>query len=541
MGRQFEFGPFVFESETGELRKGSHRLKIHGQATQILGILLTRPGELIGREEFYRQLWPENTFLDVDHSLNSAVNRLRTYLCDSADRPQYIETLPGRGYRFIAPVNGARSAGDSPLVTESSDLQPDLASLTPNSPVTRVPHGKAARVETLRRYAPISLGLALATLVLALALARSFRPSVPSITPTVAVLPFSNLAGGSDDYFSDGLTEEIQDALSGVTGLRVVASTSAGPLKKQGMDIRDLGRQLNVSSVLEGSVRREGQNVRVNARLVGTTDRAQIWSHTYSGETASIFRVQQEIARGIADALRVRLSQANLTRLQSIGTRDEEAHDLYLSGAWLLERARSPEQQREAVNYLERAASKDPNYAAPLAVLSRYHHRHLVFDPLSQSKARALATRAVSLSNDSAEAHLALANALASNWEWPRAEQEYQRAIALQPSYWQARADFADYLTLQGRFGEARQLIDEAEGLSPVDVDTQCVKGNIAYFEQRWHVALPYFRRRHEIDPDYNINSQWLAKTLFRTGHTAESIALLKSQLKVPREDARYR
>jgi TolB-like protein len=361
------------------------------------------------------------------------------------------------------------------------------------------------------------------------ALARSFHSSVPSLTPAMAVLPFSNLAGGSDDYFSDGLTEEVQDALSRVNGLRVVASTSAGPLKKQGMDVRDLGRQLNVSSVLEGSVRPEGQNVRVSTRLVGTSDRAQIWSHTYSGETASIFRVQQEIARGIAEALQVRLSQANLIRLQSIGTRDEEAHDLYLSGAWLLERARSAEQQREAVNYLERAASKDPNYAAPLAVLSRYHDQNSAFDPAEVSKALALATKAVSLADDSAEAHLALADVLADDWEWTRAEQEYHRAMSLQPSYWQARADFGWFLVLQGRFGEASKLIDEAEGLSPLDVETQCMKGNIAYFERRWDVALPYFRRRHKIDPDYNIVSQMLAKTLFRTGQTAESIALLKT------------
>jgi TolB-like protein/Flp pilus assembly protein TadD len=407
--------------------------------------------------------------------------------------------------------------------------------------VTRVPQVKAARVETLRRYAPIGIGLALATLVLALALARSYRPSVPSITPAVAVLPFSNLAGEKDDYFSDGLTEEIQDALSGVTGLRVVASTSAGPLKKQGMDIRDLGQRLNVSSVLEGSVRREGQNVRVSARLVGTADSSQIWSHTYSGETASIFRVQQEIARGIAEALRGRLSQANLIRLQSIGTRDEEAHDLYLSGAWLLDRAKSPEQEREAVNYLERAASKDPNYAAPLAVLSRYHAGNS-WDPLSLSKPLALATRAVSLADDCAEAHLALANVLTANWEWTRAEREFRRAISLQPSYWQARADFARFLVWLGRFGEASKLNDEAEGLSPLDVEPQCMKGTIAYFEQRWDVALHYLRRRHEIDPDYNLVSQRLAKTLFRTGQTAESIALLKSQIiKVPREDARYR
>jgi TolB-like protein/Flp pilus assembly protein TadD len=358
----------------------------------------------------------------------------------------------------------------------------------------------------------------------------------------VAVLPFSNLAGEKDDYFSDGLTEEVQDALSRVNGLRVVASTSAGPLKKQGMDIRDLGQRLNVSSVLEGSVRREGQNVRVSARLVGTADSSQIWSHTYSGETASIFRVQQEIARGIAEALQGRLSQANLTRLQTIGTRDEEAHDLHLSGVWLLERARSPEQQRQAVNYLERASVKDPKYAAPLAVLSQYHSDHTAFDPLSQSKALALATRAVSLADDCAEAHLALANVLASSWEWTRAEREFRRAISLQPSYWEARADFARFLVWLGRFGEASKLNDEAEGLSPLDVETQCMKGTIAYFEQRWDVALPYLRRRHEIDPDYNIVSQRLAKTLFRTGQTAESIALLKSQIiKVPREDARYR
>jgi tetratricopeptide (TPR) repeat protein len=307
------------------------------------------------------------------------------------------------------------------------------------------------------------------------------------------------------------------------------------------MDIRGLGQRLNVSSVLEGSVRREGQSVRVSARLVGTTDRAQIWSHTYSGETASIFRVQQDIAHGIAKALQVRLSSANITRPQSIGTRDEEAHDLYLSGAWLLEKGRSPEQKRQAVNYLERASVKDPKYAAPLAVLSRYHAVNSGFDPAELSKALALATKAVSLADDSAEAHLTLADVLAYNWEWTRAELEYQRAISLQPSYWQARAGFADYLTLQGRFGEVRQLIDEVNGLSPFDVEAQCMKGEVDYFERRWDAALSDFRRRHEIDPDNYFVSLQLAATLFRTGQIGESIALYKNQIKVPREDAEYR
>jgi DNA-binding winged helix-turn-helix (wHTH) protein len=210
MGQQFEFGPFVFESETGELRKGSQRLKIHGQATQILGILLTRPGELIGREEFYRQLWPENTFLDVDHSLNSAVNRLRTYLCDSADRPQYIETLSGRGYRFIAPVKvGVLPSQILVPPAESNDSQAALAPAAPDPAAPGNPQPEVAPAANRRRRLAVRIALALAACILVLAVASAFRPSVPSITPAVAVLPFSNLAGGSDDYFSDGLTEEV--------------------------------------------------------------------------------------------------------------------------------------------------------------------------------------------------------------------------------------------------------------------------------------------------------------------------------------------
>jgi tetratricopeptide (TPR) repeat protein len=247
------------------------------------------------------------------------------------------------------------------------------------------------------------------------------------------------------------------------------------------------------------------------------------------------------MARTIAEALQVRLSPANLVRLQGIGTQDEEAHDLYLSGAWLLERAESPEKRREAVNYLERAASKDPKYAAPLAVLSQYHTEHSMFDPVSLSKALALATRAVSLADDSAVAHSALASVLVFNWEWTRAEQEYQRAISLQPSYWPARSDFAFYLTMRGRFGEARKLVEEVNGLSPLDVETQCMKGIVDYYERRWNAALSHFRRRHEIDPHNNTAALFLAQTLFRTGQIAESIALFRSQTDVPREDAEYR
>ncbi len=542
MSPVLEFGPFQFDRDTGELRKGSHPLKVHGQATRILSILLERPGELISREEFYRQLWPHGTFLDVDHGLSSAVNRLRNNLSDSADRPRYIETLPGRGYRFIAAVKTvARDGAGSVLATQlCSELEQGQVPGVLDPTVTDDPQRKP-RSTSFWPYWWGGAILIAGALILASTLARRGRSRPRPETPTLAVLPFANLASQKDDYFSEGLTEEIQDALSRVTSLRVVATTSAAALKKEGADVNELGRRLNVSSVLEGSVRREGQNIRVSARLVGTSDGYQIWSQTYTVVTGSIFRMQEEIARNVAEVLQGRLSRANLAHLRQIGTADEEAHELYLSGAWLLDRARSSQQQLQAVGYLEKAANKDPKYAAPLSVLAQYYTGHSMSDPLCLSKARSLALKAVSLDEGSAAAHSALAAVLVFEWEWMRAEQEFLRAISLQPSYWPARSDFALFLTMQGRFGEARQVIDQAEVLSPVDIDNLCLKALVDYYERRYSTALPLFHRRHQIDRDNHTASLFLAQTLFRTGQIGDSIALFQEELGTPREDAEYR
>ena len=361
--RTIRFGPFDLDVRAAELRKGASRIRLPDQPFQVLLMLLERPGEVILREEIRRRLWPASTTVEFDHSINTAVRRLRDALCESASRPRYVETIPRRGYRFIGQVT------------------------------------------------PIA------------------DPAVLAATPAIAVLPFANLSDEKEnEYFSDGLAEEIINHLTRASGLKVIARTSAFAFKGKQEDVRHIARTLGVSHVLEGSVRRSGSRVRVIAQLIAATDGGHLWSERYDRELADIFAIQDEIAQAISSALQVRFSAGARQHTPPL-----PAYEAYLKARYCVA-SFTRQSLLRGKDFFERAIALDPEFVEArsglaAAILSS------VLPGLSPAReamplARAAAQSALNIDPGASEAH-AMLGMIASLYDLDGEEAERQFELAL--------------------------------------------------------------------------------------------------------------
>ena len=315
------FGAYEFNPYSRELRKEGMRVRLEGQPLAILEVLLERAGELVTREELQKRLWPEDTFVDFEHSLNAAVKRLRAALNDSADQPRYIETQARRGYRFVAPVGGTVAELESEKVVV----------------VPLVSQAQAAVEPGRRLWLVVVAGLC----VLGLAgwgwrLWRN-RPATPDVPPvrSLAVLPLQNLSGDpSQEYLADGMTEELIGRLANIHGLRVISRTSAMHFKSTQLSVPQIAKTLGVDALVEGSVIREGNQVRVHAQLIRGTSDEHIWAGEYQREYGTLLALQDEVARSIAERIEISLTPGERQTLASTHPVDPEAHEDYLKGRY---------------------------------------------------------------------------------------------------------------------------------------------------------------------------------------------------------------
>jgi TolB-like protein/DNA-binding winged helix-turn-helix (wHTH) protein len=414
------FGVFEVDPREGELRKSGLRIKLQDQPFQLLVLLLERPGEIVTREELQRRLWPADTFVDFDHSLNSAVKRLREALQDQAENPRFVETVPKRGYRFIGPVSGEQPAGNQTAGVSQE-------------PLAR-PHRRGVYVA----------GCALAALIVVGSLfwlnTRRVRETKPenSKIQSLVVMPFINASNNSDmDYLGDSLSEEITNSLSRLPNLRVMARSSVSHYKSQD-DPQNVGRNLHVDAVLTGRVAEHGSELSVETELVDVASGAQLWGERYtrSADQASLLRTA--ITHDVAGILRPQLSGNERESLARVGTTNAEAYRLYLRGRYDFE-SWTPESLKAATDLFDRAAAMDPNFAAAHAGLADVYavqgYMGYISGPALMEKARSAARRAVELDDQSPESHTALANLdLNYFWNFPEAEEEIQRALVLDPN-----------------------------------------------------------------------------------------------------------
>ncbi|HSF16715.1 MAG TPA: tetratricopeptide repeat protein [Vicinamibacteria bacterium] len=460
----FRFGLFELDRTHGELRREGRRMPIQDQPLRLLELLVERAGRTVNRDEIRRALWPETVHVDFEAGLNAAVRRLREALDDSATNPRYVATVPRRGYRFIAPVETSNASSGK-----------------------RWPWLLAASV--------LVVGLAALTVRVLLAPERPIR---------VAVLPFENLSQDpSQDFLADGLTEELITELATKSSeqLAVIARTSVLPYKGRSKTAREVGAELDVDFLLEGSVRSDGRKLRIAARLVRGSDEASVWSADFERELDQLIATQKEIASEVARAMAVRLVP------EERKPPDTQAYELFLRGRFFLNR-RSQDGFSSALASFEAAVARDPSFAAAYAGLAETYALLGNYDFLEPAEAYSLAiqpiTRALELEPDFADAHLVLAYLKdAYQWDWEAAEREYRRAIEVNPNLARAHHWLGGFLSSRGRHEEAIASTRKALDLDPLSLIVRSELAWQLFFARRYEEAIEQSRRTIELDRDF--------------------------------------
>ena len=502
------FGAFELDLRTGELRKGRLRINLPEQPFQVLKTLLEHPGELVTREALRQRLWPAETFVDFEHGLNAAVRRLRDALGDSADAPRFVETMPRRGYRFIAPI----------LASPAHEATPSLSGGQPQ-------HKPAATPDVTtgwRRSRVTVLGtITTTTLIAAVALWLSgYRPWSAAADPSIAdngpfmlaVLPFENLTGDPDqEYIGDGMTEELIAQLGRMdpSRLGVVARTSAMQFKKTTKRAKQIGSDLGVSHLVEGSIRTAGSRVRISVQLIKTQHESHVWAEQYERDAKDVLTLQRDVAEAIVRQITTSLSLAP-SRINPDARRHStvvEAHQDYLRGRYYWSKD-TADQLKKAMEHFHRAIALDPSYALAYSGLADTYILLGAdgFLPMSEAYplAKTAALKAIELENGLGEAHMSLAAITADYyWDWPEADRHYRRAVALNPNDATTLRFYSFFLASMGRLGEALDFAERARRFDPVSADAQMNLGMILYFARRYDDAVAAVTETFELAPDF--------------------------------------
>jgi len=511
------FGPYEVDMESGDLRKFGYRIRLQPKSFVVLRALLDNPGGLVTREELKAQLWPENTFVEFESSLNVAVRRLREALGDQAQDPVYIETVPRHGYRFVGAVERTSSAllavagstGTSSPPRAMRERIPvsawgihvlDASSVAPDS---------AHPTQTKTSWKLIASLVALFLLVLtgtSILRHGEARTSIAPVTPSIAVLPFVDTSPGkTQEYFSDGLAEELLNELAKTPGLRVAARTSSFHFKGNDADLRAIGRKLNVATVLEGSVSTDGKRVRIASELINVENGFQLWSGSYERSLNDVLAVQDEIARAVAAELKVTLLNGS-TPTVTLRNTNPEAYSDYLQGRYFFER-RTRDDLEKAASYFEQAISLDPGYARAWSGLAwtRMSQADSAYGVTFQEGyrlARGAAEKALKLDPNLAEAHAAIGRIQRTHdWDWSGADASFQKAIALEPQNAIALMGASSLAASLGRFDDAVVLGKRAVELDPLSVVAHVALGMRAYYAGQLDLAVASYEKALELNP----------------------------------------
>jgi TolB-like protein/DNA-binding winged helix-turn-helix (wHTH) protein/Tfp pilus assembly protein PilF len=514
--RVLRFGDFAIDLAVGELRKRGMPLRLRPQPLRILMLLASHPGELITREEIQREIWGEETFVDFERGLNSCMTQIRAVLNDDTESPRYIETLPRRGYRFIAPVEEITMAPAPPV----RELEP------PPLPS----QGSQVR-RPLRWLLICCAGLALALAILGIGvLWRHVRPAAPSRI-RLAVLPFDNLSGDpGQDFFSDGFSEEMITELGQIAPERlgVIARTSASRYRNTQKTAAQIGKELGVDYLVEGSLRRDGDRVHLTAQLIQVKDQTSLWAHSYERVVADTLAIQSDLAQHIADSLAVRLLPAHETFAFRGSSTKPEAHDAYLKGRYELNKLQR-QRFETATKFFQQAIDADPNYALAYTGLADSYSYRQLWGALSPQeafpKARAAAQKALELDDSLAEAHnsMALVN-LYFDWDFPAAEKRFQRAITLEPGFAVAYDWYAVLLSATARHDEAIAAIRRAEEIDPLSRLINVDNGWFFFYARRYDEAIRQCQRTLELYPKYGWAMECVMESFAGKGDYAEAL-----------------
>lgn len=485
------FGLFELDVRAGELRKRGVKVPLQGLPVQVLTILLENPGHVVTRDELRTKLWPADTFVDFDHSLHNAIARLREALGENANSPRFVETLPRRGYRFIGLL-------DSPVVPPSAGPEVKRS-------------GQFRRALLAALLVLLAAAAALFGLNVGGIRSRWFGKLVSAHIDSIAVLPLKNLSDDREqDYFADGMTEALITDLGKVSALRVISRTSVMRYKDTQKPLPEIARELQVDALVEGTVVRSGDRLRITANLIQASPERHIWAETYERNLSDVIALQNDVARTITQQIQVQLTPEEHVRLSASHPVDPEAYKLYIKGRYFWVK-RNRESFDRAMGYFQQAIDRDPTYAAPYSGLADcYVLFGSSFDVGGQApsdvqpKAKAAALKALELDNSLADAHNSIAYVkLTYDWDWTGAEVEFKRSLALNPGYAHGHHWYAHLLLSGGRREEALAESNRALELDPVSPIINLHLGWHYLYTRQYDRALEQLAKTLELDPDY--------------------------------------
>ncbi|MGE5724610.1 MAG: winged helix-turn-helix domain-containing tetratricopeptide repeat protein [Acidobacteriota bacterium] len=491
-----QFGVFELDLQRAELRKQGVKIKLQEQPLRVLRVLLENPGQVVSRDELRQRVWSANTFVEFDQGLYSAMARLRDVLGDSSDSPRFIETVARRGYRFIAPVSPSVAPNPGETTTPRKGEQQD------------------SRRQSLRRWiSNLLAGLLGGALLLVIVFtfdvagAREWLRTRTTPIRSIAVLPLENLSRDPEqEYFADGMTDELITTLAQMGTVRVVSRTSVMRYKKISEPIAQVGRELSVDAVVEGTVERSGNRVRIRVQLIQAASDRHLWAQSYDRDFTDALAFESEVAGDIVREIQSDLTPTQKRRWSAVRRVAPEAYDAYLKGLYFSNKRNAADFTR-AIGYFNQAIAKDSGYAAAYSGLSDALLGE-IFTGTPAEKVREKATlsaqKAIELDPSSAEAHNSLGGIREFwDWDWAAAEREYRRAIELNPNFAAGHQDYALLLAFQGRFEQAiaeAQRSQDLDPLSPFVRTTFCLELEVA---RRYAEAVEKCQQALELDPNF--------------------------------------
>ncbi|HUU14678.1 MAG TPA: tetratricopeptide repeat protein [Terriglobia bacterium] len=499
--RLIRFGVFEVDLRTGEMRKHGLKIKLQEQPFQVLVMLLERPGEVVTREELHEKVWGLDTFVDLEHGLATAVKKIREALGDSADNPRFVETLARRGYRFIYPVEVGEHPRGAPALSET----PREGRKGPPLPGRlAIPIG----VFSLLAIVAVLLALNVAGLRDRLLTAVGARRAVPlQEIKSIAVLPLENLSGDPEqEYFADGMTDELITSLGKISALRVISRQSVMRYKGSKKPLPEIARELNVDAVVEGTVRRSGDRVRITANLLHAPSDRHLWAETYERNLGDALTLESEVARAIVHEIRVKLTPHEQTELARARPVNPEAYQAYLKGRYLGFETPERATVRKALPYFQQAIEKDPGFALAYCGLAQSYidlADEIEMAPKEAfAKARVAALKSLEIDPRLAEVHATLGEInFRFDWNWGGAEKEFKRAIELNPSSATAHFRYGSFLTLMGRWEESFAERRRADELDPRAPGVSARMWNHYWFSRQYDKAIELGRQRVEMEP----------------------------------------
>ena len=532
-GADFELDPRAWE-----LRRAGRAVRLERIPMEILLFLAQQPGQLVSREQIVEKIWGKRVFLDTDNSINGAMRKIRHALDDDPENPRFIQTVTGLGYRFTAqPSPAAAEARAPPVVSAPAAV---------SAPASGSATAQAAGVGP--RWISWAVAIAVLAIIAAIVLwqrehtrhvtAAAATPAPPPAT-MIAVLPLENLTGDArQDYFSDGLTEELIAQLGDIDPkhLSVIARTSVMRYKHTHTPVDEIGHALGAQYILEGSVRRDADNVRVTAQLVRASDQAHVWARQYDRKLASVLALQGEIAAAIADEIHSTLGEhiapAALAAEPAPPPGSYAAYDLYLQGRYYWNQ-RSLAGFSRALDLFQQSIAQDPRYAPAYAGLADTYammsNYGLAVPTETMPKAKAAAVRALELDSQLAAAHNALAVIAEDyDYDWRTAEKEFQRAIELNPNYATAHQWYADCLAYEGRSAQALTESDHARALDPLSPIVVAERAVILAYARQYDRAIQAFQAVNAMDPRL-ARGHLVIQAYVEAGRPAEALGYLQT------------